>query len=303
MENITRALPHLGRLRPFEAAARLESFTEAAVELRQTQTAVSKQIAALEEDLGVRLFERRNRAVFLTEEGRRFGEVVSAALGDIAAEAAELRGGGRPGGLLLHCQLCEAFYWLMPRLSRFHERNPGIELRVVSSLAPLTQATEPFDVAIQTSGRASGSARLAFTASDEIFPVVSPRLIEGKQLPLSLGDLADFPLLSHRVLPKDWMDWPDWFNVVGTPLRRDIRTITFDSFPLVLQAAVAGQGMALGWGRTVESLLDEGKLIRPCREIVERPTEISVFRGTRSGNHREIQGLLDWLRDEFSRPV
>jgi len=300
MDHIARALPPLARLRPFEAAARLESFTQAAAELRQTQTAVSKQIAALEEDLGVRLFERRNRAVFLTEEGRRFGRIVSAALADIAAEAAALRGGHHPVGLLLHCQLCEAFYWLMPRLSRFHERHPEIEVRVVSSLAPLTQASEPFDVAIQTSGRTSGSARLAFTASDRVFPVASPDLLAGVQLPVIPRDLAKYPLLSHRVVPQDWMDWPDWFDAVGAPIRRDTRLVAFDSFPLVLQAAVAGRGIALGWGRTVGGLLNEGKLMRPCEEVVERPTEISVFRGTRRGNHQHSQALLDWLRDEFS---
>jgi LysR family transcriptional regulator, glycine cleavage system transcriptional activator len=303
MHLMTRVLPPLARLRPFEAAARLESFTQAATELGLTQTAVSKQIAALEEDLGVRLFERRNRAVFLTEEGRRFGRVVSAALSDIAAETAELRGTRRPGGLVLHCQLCEAFYWLMPRLSRFHERHPGVEIRVISSLAPLTQAVEPFDVAIQTSGRACGSARLAFTASDDVFPVASPGLLESLSLPLRPSELPDFTLLSHRVVPQDWMDWPDWFEAVGLPLRRGARKITFDSFPLVLQAAVAGQGIALGWRRTVSSLLEDGKLVRPCCEIVARPAEISVFRGARPGNHRETQALLDWLQDEFSEPV
>nr|WP_274427231.1 LysR family transcriptional regulator [Chelativorans sp. YIM 93263] len=81
----------------------------AAAELGLTQTAVSKQVAALERDLGTALFDRRNRAVFLTEEGRRFGRIVSAALADIATEAAHLRGADLPGGLVLHCQLCEAF--------------------------------------------------------------------------------------------------------------------------------------------------------------------------------------------------
>ncbi|POF34583.1 LysR substrate-binding domain-containing protein [Roseibium marinum] len=301
MDYKARALPPLTRLRPFEAAARLESFTDAATELGLTQTAVSKQVAALEDYLGVRLFERRNRAVFLTEEGRRFGRVVSAALTDIATEAAELRGVRHPQGLLLHCQLCEAFYWLMPRLSRFHERHPGVEVRVVSSLAPLTQAAELFDVAIQTSGRASGSAHLAFTVSDEIFPVAAPNLMEGVTLPVHPPDLHEFPLLSHRVIPQDWMDWPDWFDAVGMTSRQDGHPITFDNYPLVLQASVAGQGIALGWRRTVSSLLEEGKLIRPCEEVVRRPAEISVFRGIRPGNHRETQALLDWLQEEFQR--
>ncbi len=82
-----------------------------------------------------------------------------------------MRGHGAPRELVLHCQLCEAFYWLTPRLAGFRERHPDAELRLVSSPAPLTEATARFDVAIQTSGRPAGTARLAFTAADEIYPV------------------------------------------------------------------------------------------------------------------------------------
>lgn len=299
MDRPHRALPPLSRLRPFEAAARLESFTLAAQELGLTQTAISKQIAQLERHLGTRLFSRRNRAVFLTEAGRRFGAVVGAALSEIATEAANLRGATLPGGLVLHCQLCEAFYWLMPRLSRFHERHPDIELRVVSALAPLTEAAEPFDVAIQTSGRPSGSAPLAFTAGDEIFPVGAPGLLGDADLPLRPEQLTAYPVLFHRVVPQNWMDWPDWFAALGMTMPRARRAIPFDSFPLVLQAAVAGQGIALGWRRTVEGMLAEGKLVRPCAESVARPTEISVFRGNRRGQHGETQRLLAWLRAEL----
>lgn len=297
-----RALPHLSRLPVFDAAARHESFTSAAEELGLTQTAVTKQIAALEADLGVRLFERRNRAVFLTEAGRAFGRVIGSALADISAETTRLRGGRSAGGLVLHCQLCEAFYWLMPRLSRFHERNPGLDVRVVSALAPLTAAPEPFDVAIQTSGRPSGSARLAFTASDEIYPVAAPGLVRFEKLPLSVEELARRPLLSHQVLPQDWMDWRDWFAAVGQAAPKDGKLICFDSFPLVLQAAVAGQGIALGWRNTVSGLIADGKLVKVCKEAVFRPAEISVYRGARLGNHAETDALLAWLRDELADP-
>ncbi|MEM1048416.1 MAG: LysR substrate-binding domain-containing protein [Pseudomonadota bacterium] len=301
MDHFIRALPPLSRLRPFEAAARLESFTLAATELGLTQTAVSKQIAALETDLGIVLFERRNRAVFLTDEGRRFGRVVSDALVAIAVEAAHLRGATKPGGLVLHCQLCEAFYWLMPRLSGFHERHPGVEVRVVSSLAPLTEAPEPFDVAIQTTGRPSGTARLAFTAPDEIFPVCAPEWVQEEPGSLSPTDLFELPLLSHHVLPQDWMDWSEWFSIVGHRMPSGIRTIPLNSYPLVIQAAVGGQGFALAWRRTVLGLIEEGKLVRPCTESVRRPTDLSVFHGMRRRNDRAATALLDWLREELER--
>lgn len=300
MDSPPRTLPPLSRLKPFEAAARHESFTLAAAELGMTQTAVSKQIGQLERDLGTKLFERRNRAVFLTDEGRRFGRVVSAALADIAAEVDYLRGDRRSDELILHCQLCEAFYWLMHRLARFHEHHPGAELRVITALKPLTEAAEHFDVAIQTAGRPSGTARLAFTASDEIFPVCAPTLMEEADLPLPPAALAAHPLLSHRVVPQEWMDWPDWFEAIGMGIPAGHRLIGFDSFPLVLQAAVSGRGIALGWRRTVRGMIDEGKLIRPCAESVARPTEIAIYRGSGRGLHPKTDTLVAWLADELS---
>ncbi len=299
IQNRPRQLPPLSRLRPFEAAARLESFSRAADELGMTQTAVSKQVAQLEQELETRLFERRNRAVFLTEEGRRFGNVVSAALSDIAEEVVFLRGGRRAEELVLHCQLCEAFYWLMPRLNRFHQCHPGVEIRVVSSLKPITEAAEQFDVAIQTSGRPSGTARLVFTAADEIFPVCSPELVLPENRPLRPERLTDYPLLSHRVVPQDWMEWSDWFEAVGAAAAKPGHLIHFDSYPLALQAAVSGQGIALGWRRTTEGMIKDRKLIRPCKEFVARPADLSVFLGTARNRHKDTDKLIAWLSDEL----
>lgn len=300
MNKPQRQLPPLSRLRPFEAAARHESFSLAAAELGMTQTAISKQIGLLESELDTPLFERRNRAVFLTDAGRRLGRVVGASLSDIAAEVATIRGQRRTTELVLHCQLCEAFYWLMPRLTRFHERHPDIELRVVSALNPLTETAEAFDVAIQTSGRASGSARLAFTAADDVFPVCAPSLIAAHDLPLEPRDLPVFTLLSHTVVPQDWMDWQDWFHHLGTALPKRPRIVAFDSYPLALQAAVAGQGVALGWRRTTEGLIEDGKLVRPCTAQVARPTELSVFRGTARDLHPGTDRLVAWLAEELA---
>lgn len=297
---MNKSMPPLSRLRPFEAAARFENFSRAAEELGMTQTAVSKQIGQLESELGTALFERRNRAVYLTEAGQRLGRVVGKALSDIAAEMDYLRGGGRPHELVLHAQLCEAFYWLMPRLADFHARNPGIELRVISALKPFTEATEPFDVAIQTAGRPSGTARVAFTASDLIFPVCAPTLFDAARLPVTPTELARHPLLSHRVVPQAWMDWPQWFENVGATFPSDARVISFDSYPVALQAAASGQGIALGWQRTVESMLEEGKLIRPCDRAVPRPAEIVVYRGSQRSLHPHTDRLLSWLADQLS---
>ncbi|TCT36166.1 LysR family transcriptional regulator [Martelella mediterranea] len=288
----------LARLRPFEAAARLESFTRAADELGLTQTAISRQIAQLEAELGVRLFERRNRAVFLTDEGRRLGRVVAEALTSIRTEIASIRGSRDPDTVVLRCQLCEAFYWLMPRLAEFHAAHPEIQLQLVSALDPLTEALEPFDIAIQTTGRACGAARLLFTAPDEIFPVCAPSFLDSPD-PLPPEAVAHLPLLFHRVTPQDWFDWPDWFAAAGLARPASLRMTAFDSYPLVLQAAVSGQGVALGWKRTVSGMIDEGKLRPVCNLSIERPGELSVFRGSRRSNHASVERLAAWLRAEL----
>jgi len=299
MDPPLKSLPPLSSLRPFEAAARLQSFTLAAEELGLTQAAISKQIRLLEADLGTPLFERRNRGVFLSAAGRRLGQVVSQALADIATEAGQLRGRSRPKEAVLFCQLCEAFYWLTPRLARFHGRHPEIELRLVSSIRPLIESPDSFDVAIQTSGRPSGSYPLAFTADDEVLPVCAPALLEGAGSPLTLEALCDLPLLSHRVLPQDWIDWDDFLPRVGSALRVGAKARPFDSYPLVLQAAIAGHGVALGWRRTVQPLLEAGTLVRPCRETLLRPREISVFTSPEGRSRPETRALLAWLRDEL----
>lgn len=301
MHNWQRNLPPLSGLLPFEAAARHESFTLAADELGLTQAAISKQIRTLEHDLGMKLFERRNRSVFLTEAGRRYGRVVGDALNNISQEAAFLRNSQATDEVVLFCQLCEAFYWLMPRLSKFHEQHPEVELRIKSSVSPIVDADQPFDVALQTTGRPHGSYALAFTASDEIFPVCRSGYLGSATVPLKTAELADHVLLSHNVLPQDWLDWDSWFAEAGVTLNRRLRTRDFDSYPLVLQAAVSGQGIALGWRRTVGQMLDDGVLIRPCRERVMHPTGISVFRGRRaSGNRAQTEALLTWLRSELA---
>lgn len=306
MNRFRKSLPPLASLLPFEAAARLESFTQAAEELNLTQAAVSRQIRALEEDLGVRLFERRHRAVFLTDAGRDFALSVAASLETLAARATELRSKERGGEVVLFAELCSAYYWVMPRLSGFHQRNPRIEIRVAASTLPVARTTEPFDVALQTSDRPSGSYPLAFTASDEVFPVCSPSYLAGRTtptappLPLPLTDLPNHRLLHHRVEPQDWLEWDDWLDRLGSSLRVGHRGMAFDSYPVLIQAAVEGHGIALGWRRAMERLLQSGSLLRPFGESVILPRGLSVYRREPERLRPEAAALLSWLEEELT---
>ncbi len=298
MNLLGKTLPPLASLLPFEAAARLESFSRAADELHITQAAVSRQIRGLEDNLGVKLFYRRNRAVFLTREGRELGRVVSLALQSISEGAASLRASPQRNRVVLLCQLCEAFYWLMPRLATFHQQYPQIEIQVVTCTRPITQFNDPFDVALQSTRRASGAHALMFTACDEVFPVCSPAYLCPEQ-PLALPELATCTFLHHSSEPPHLMEWDEWLKAFGQSLARDARGVTFDSYPLMLQAAVEGHGMAMGWRRTASRLIESGALVRPCAESVFLPEAISVYRQQGAGDRDEVVALLAWLEAQL----
>lgn len=291
-------MPPLASLLPFEAAARLESFSKAADELHITQAAISRQIRGLEDNLGLKLFCRRNRAVFLTDEGREFGRVVSSALQSIRDSAVTLRESPRENRVVLLCQLCEAFYWLMPRLSTFHQQYPDIEIQVATSTRPLTEFNEHFDVALQSTGRASGLHVLAFTAADEVYPVCSPHYLTARQS-LAISDLRNHTLLHHRATPPHLMEWDSWLLAFGQTLDGYSKGAVFDSYPLMLQAAVEGHGIAMGWQRTAGKLIESGALVRPCAESVPLPQAISVYRQQGGEDRLEVRALIGWLEEEL----
>lgn len=296
MNSLGKSLPPLASLLPFEAAARLESFSKAAEELHLTQAAVSRQIRSLEDNLGLKLFYRRNRAVFLTPEGRELAGVVGTALHSISLGAEALRETQGKNRVVLLCQLCEAFYWLMPRLSTFHQQHPAIEIQVATTTRPLTEFNGHFDVALQSSGRSSGMHPLVFTAADEVFPVCSPRYLAPGQA-LEVVDLNRHTLLHHSATPPHLMEWDSWLRAVGHPLEGNAKGVVFDSYPLMLQAAVEGHGIAMGWQRTAGRLIDNGTLVRPCAESVALPDALSVFRQQGAGDSAEVRALIEWLAE------
>ncbi|TQV81839.1 LysR family transcriptional regulator [Denitrobaculum tricleocarpae] len=320
MKNLRRSLPPLASLLPFEAAARLGSITKAGAELGLTQAAISKQIRALEEDLGVALFERRNRAVHLTQEGRELGRRVSEAFESIGAFAEDLRQSHREGEVVLRSQLCEGLYWLLPRLSDFYQKHPEVPVRVSTSTRPISESEERFDLALQTSGRNSGNTKLAFTASDEIFPICSPKYLETLQasrsvparqdsspsgpsdrnLPLDIALVPKLRLLHHKVEPQDWIDWDAWLEKLETGMHVGHSGIVYDSYPLMIQAVLEGHGVALGWRRTIEPYLRSGSVLRPFAESLYLPDGLSIYRPAGWQSRKGTSVLLKWLESELS---
>lgn len=303
MNKLGKSLPPLASLLPFEAAARLLSFSRAAEELNLTQAAVSRQIRALEEDLGIALFQRRNRAVFLTDAGRELNLTLGNALRDVASTADRLRGVAGKNEVVLLCQPCEAFHWLMPRLSDFHQQYPEIELKMVTWANPLTDFQGYFDVAMQSSNRDHGLHPLLFTAADEVFPVCSPgyldKHLKGRALPIALDELHHHTLLHHDAQPAYQLEWDTWLATFGHEVPRKARGLSFDSYSLMLHAAVEGHGLAMGWRRTSQRMLDSGVLVAPFSQGVHLSEALSVYRRHGQARREEANLLVQWLRAEL----
>ena len=258
-------LPPLQTLRAFEAAARLASFTAAARELCVTQGAVSRQIRLLEQRLGVALFQRAERGVSLTERGQYYQSVVGEALQAIAGATAELGHTGASDAVTVGTTSAIASLWLMPRLTGFRRGQPDLDIRVLASDRDFERNSAEVDLVIEYARNADPDAAMNCLFGEEIFPVCSPDYLHGRSAPERPGDLLGETLLVLDDDHPDWMGWAEWFaragldrSVAGRLLRQPVR---INSYPTLLQAAVAGQGIALGWRHLVDDFLAAGTLV------------------------------------------
>jgi LysR family glycine cleavage system transcriptional activator len=291
---MARRLPPLSSLRPFEAAARLESFTRAAEELHITHGAVSHQVRALEEHLGAPLFARHGKRVALTAAGRTFAERVRGALDEIAMAADAVRPARRDNRLTVNVLPSFASRWLMPRLIRFMEAHPKIELNVTASVALADFVREDIDVAIRF-GRGPWAALVCEKfLEDEYFPVASPKMNRGK-LPKTPKDL-----LGVRLMLEDRDYWQRWFEIAGVPLEQPLEGPLFNDSTYSLQAAARGEGVALARRSIIGEDLERGTLKRlfniavPCRESYwfVSPKE--------TANSARVRAFREWVKSELA---
>ena len=296
----SRKLPPLIALRVFECAARHESFTRAAEELCVTQAAVSHQIKALEEWLGVLLFKRLNRSIKLTPAGTELAPQLTQALDLMADGTAKVLQGEI--GRVIRVATLDSFVagWVIPRLASFYRQSPELGLRFLSKRQEEDAlASGEADVEIRYGdGGWTGVVAVEFMRED-IFPVVSPRLLAGGERLRSLHDLRGFDLL-HDVLSIDWKAFLEEFDIDDITAERGIG---FTESHLVMQACIAGHGVALGRGALVESALQRGDLVRPLDASL--PAEFSyhlVFQKSQRED-ANIRVFADWLSRENEHRV
>jgi LysR family glycine cleavage system transcriptional activator len=271
---MTARLPSLNGLRAFEAAARHLSFTVAAAELNVTQTAISHQIRRLEEELGVRLFVRQNRALALTPEARDYLPGVRAAFNDLRLATDRLLRRDNDHVLTVSTLASLAAKWLLPRLSAFQEAHPGIDVRITTSTALVDFQRDDVDCAIRYGRGQWPGLRADWLMADQLFPVCSPALLTGNRPLRSPEDLAYQTLLHTSAAYDD--DWRLWLTAAGLPADVSKQPgLTFDLILVTVQAAIDGIGVAMGRTSYVEADIAKGRLVVPFK--ITLPTDAGFY--------------------------
>lgn len=271
---MTARLPSLNGLRAFEAAARHLSFTLAAAELNVTQTAISHQIRRLEEELGIRLFIRQNRALALTPEARDYLPGVRAAFNDLRLATDRLLRKDDDKVLTVSTLASLAAKWLLPRLTDFQEQHPGIDVRITTSTSLVDFQRDNVDAAIRYGRGQWPGLRADWLMADELFPVCSPSLLRGDKPLRRPEDLRNHALLHTSNTNSD--DWRLWLTAAGLPA--DIARhpgITFDMIFMTIQAAIDGIGVAMGRTSYVRDDIAKGRLVVPFR--IALPTDAGFY--------------------------
>ena len=255
-------LPSLNGLRAFEAAARHLSFTQAASELNVTQTAISHQIRRLEEELGIRLFIRKNRALALTPKARDYLPGVRAAFNDLRLATDRLLRRDDDHVLTVSTLASLAAKWLLPRLSQFQEAHPRIDVRITTSTSLVDFRGGGVDAAIRYGRGHWAGLRADWLMADELFPVCSPKLLEGDKPLRRPEDLAHQTLLHSSGGYDD--DWRLWLTAAGLPTNISRQPgLTFDLILMTVQAAIDGIGVAMGRTSYVQDDVAKGRLVVP----------------------------------------
>ena len=293
MREIVRRVGRIQRLAVFESTARLGSFTAGARELGMTQPAVTRQIRSLEAAISIQLFRRTSNRSELTDAGRSLFRRVSEGFTGIEQAIVDLS--QRGDVFVLACNPGFAQQWLVPRLEDLQHTLDGTELRLWLFDRSSELDRGHFDAAIQVgSGEFPGvNAHRLF--EETVYPVASPSL--AKTLSLTKGTkpkaLLDGPLLHMDDGDRPWMSWTDWFAHHNLILRHKPGRIFFNNYPMVLQQALAGRGIALGWRELVNDLIGDGVLMRVGPTVC---SERGYFLTWPKGDRTEtVSALMNWM--------
>ncbi len=299
--NLSRTLiPDLTILQAFEAAARHGNFTKAAVELSLTQSAVSRQVKTLEQQLGVLLFERVRKRVLLSGAGQQVLPAVRRLLAQ--AEEMVLRArSSADGKTTLSIATLPTFgsRWLMPRLPGFLDMHPGVDVDITSRAQPFDLSAEDVDLAIHYGLPIWAHATCTYLCSEVILPVASPALIAANGVTRP-EDLEGQPLLHLATRPKLWADW---FRMNDLPPGHVYRGHRFDQFAMIIEATVRGMGHALLPLYLIEDEIASGSLTVLFDRPMTTDNSYYVVLPEAKQDNALAWAFLSWLLDQVGRPV
>lgn len=298
----TRELPSLDLLKGFEAAARNLSFTKAAEELFVTQSAISRQVKTLEDQLGIALFKRRHRELLLTEAGQTLFKTSGEILRQLRETTIRLRN-ARSGMLTVASTVSFAALWLVPRLNAFRRLHPEIDVRISATNEIQDLERENIDLAIRYTVRRNAGENAQWLFGESAYPVGAKSLLAGDKLK-SPQDLSRYVLLHYDDVYhySPWLSWSVWFELVRVQDLKPAGTLRFSHYDQMIQAAVDGQGIALGRSPLVDRFLRSGQLVLPFgKQFVSSPADsrgyfIVIPPG--SAARPEIADFSRWLQQE-----
>lgn len=289
---MSRRLPPLNALRSFEAAARHLSFTRAAEELNVTQAAVSHQIKALEARLGIQLFKRRGRTLILTEQAQRYLPAVRDAFDRLATATNQLLAPNAESTLTVSLITSFAAQWLVPRIAGFRDDHPEIDVRLHAYDGLVDFARDDVDVAIRYGRGVWPGLRIDKLLEENVFPVCSPALLTGPNPLRKVDDLRHHALLHESGV---LIDWRTWLTVASVSQIDASRGTSFSHSHMVVQAAVNGQGVALGRTPLVDAELAEGTLVKPFEVTLPGGAAHYVVCPITTADQPKIAAFRTWL--------
>ena len=264
----------------FESAARLMSFTRAGEELHMTQPAVSRRISTLERLLGFPVFQRNHNKLELTKQGVTLLAAVELGLGHLNKVVAQIAEQREQSRLTIACGFSFASMWFQPRFTRFRQMLDGLEIHLIASEFPNDLDPEMIDIRILWQDKTWPNRDVRELYSEDTFPICSPAFADRHGLVFDdknvLINLVDLPLLHYNPGGSGYLDWTEWFRLHRVDYFRSDSVYVFDNYQFTIQAALEGEGIALGYSVLLKNLLARGSLVQVGPSIHHRNSVMSI---------------------------
>ena len=295
-----------GQLRAFEAVARHLNFRAASEELSLTQSAVSRQIQSLEDDVGASLFLRHTRAVELTGAGAQLLRAVMPSLERIDGAVRLIRQNAGRKSVAISTWASFASMWLIPRLEAFQQAHPDIDIRIDATDTSVDMDTTDVDLALRYSLPAQVPVHAQRLFGEQLTPVASPWLLKSGPPLVKAADLARFALVeasdAHRTQHMQWLSWRRWFDEQQLGRLEPKRWLTFNYAHQIAQATLTGQGVALVRTPLVADSLASGDLVEPFPALrLDSPLAYWLIVGPRNAARPEVVAFCDWLKAQAAQ--